>query len=137
MRGRVCGGVGGVCAAPQPASSSVASTSLRHDRRVGTVSPMSRISLTSMLFIVLAAGCSSSPASVQGTYTTNLTNGANGCMVSMWMEGQVTSGVPITITQSGASVTGTVTGATATYLDLTLGAHVFAGGVSGNHVDMI
>jgi len=51
--------------------------------------------------------------------------------------GQMTAGVPIVITQSGNAVTGTVQGATATYLDLVLGSHIFDGDVSGTHIDMI
>jgi hypothetical protein len=83
------------------------------------------------------AGCSVAPANVTGTYTTNLTNGANGCMFSNWTEGNVTSGIPIMLTQSGTAVTGTVMGAAATYLDVLLGSHVFVGNVSGHELDLV
>ncbi|MBX7192781.1 MAG: hypothetical protein K1X94_12020 [Sandaracinaceae bacterium] len=84
---------------------------------------------------LLTSSCSASPANAAGSWSMNLTNGANGCMFSNWTVGDTTTGVPVTITQSGASVTLLVTGGYATALDLLVGGHEFTGAVDGNHVN--
>mgnify|MGYP001298779192 CR=1 FL=1 len=94
-----------------------------------------------VLLVALAsslAGCGSDPADVEGVWSVNLTNGADQCMVgsSSWMEGASTSGVPLTITQDGASATGTLDGVAGTYADVAFGSRTFTGTVSGSHVDM-
>jgi hypothetical protein len=88
-----------------------------------------------LVALALVSSCGGSPADVAGSYTVNLTNGANGCGTDGWMEGSTTTAVPIEITQDGSSFTATVTGLAATYLDVAVGAHVFTGPVSGSHLD--
>lgn len=92
-------------------------------------------SLSIVPVLLLVASCGSDPVDVAGTYTVNLTNGTNGCMVMNWTEGDTTTGVPLTITQDGSSFTATVTGLAATSLDIYPGAHTFTGTVSGSHLD--
>lgn len=85
--------------------------------------------------LALLASCGGDPVDVAGTYTINLTSGPNGCELDGWTEGETTSGVPVVITQDGSSVTVTVQGVAAGYLDLVVGGHVFEGAVSGDHID--
>lgn len=85
--------------------------------------------------LTLLASCGGDPANVAGTYTINLTSGPNGCELEGWTEGATTSAVPVVITQDGSSVTVTVQGVAAGYLDLVVGSHVFEGAVSGDHID--
>lgn len=92
------------------------------------------LALASLL--ALTASCSTSPANVAGTYTVSLTNGANACMFSNW-DGMTTMNVPLVITQSGGSVTGTVGGVAGVYYDALFGSHVFLGDVSGSHMDFV
>lgn len=84
---------------------------------------------------LLGSSCSASPVNAAGSWTTNLTNGANGCMFDNWTVGDTTTGVPVTITQDGSAVTLVVTGAYATGLDIVIGAHTFDGAVDGNEVN--
>lgn len=84
---------------------------------------------------LLASSCSASPANVAGTWSINLTNGTNGCMLDNWTPGESTSGIPVTFTQSGSAVTLTVMGGYATALDIYFGSHVFTGMVDGNRID--
>lgn len=97
--------------------------------------------LAPALVLVLGAlaltpsGCTSSPVNTAGNWSINLTNGANGCMLDNWTPGESTTGVPVTFTQSGSTVTATVSGAYATALDIYFGTHVFSGSVDGNRVD--
>jgi hypothetical protein len=91
--------------------------------------------------VAMAAGCSSPPANVAGSYSVSLTNGNNGCMFSTldgspWV-GQMTTGVALEITQSGTAITATVGGVAAGYFDAIFGGHVFLGNVSGTHMDLV
>lgn len=95
----------------------------------------SRSVLAALALTLTTASCGSSPADVAGSYALNLTNGANGCMVMSWTEGESTTGVPLVITQDGESFTADVQGTAGLYLDLTAGAHQFTGTVSGTHLD--
>ncbi|MBX3247536.1 MAG: hypothetical protein KF901_10200 [Myxococcales bacterium] len=85
-------------------------------------------------FACLLASCGSSPADFAGTYTINLTNGANECGVMGWTVGE-TSTSTIVITQREAEATVDVQGLARTYLDVVVGAHTFQGTISGDHVD--
>jgi len=89
-----------------------------------------------MLFVVVAACGSSTPSDVSGDYTVALTNADNPCMIANWTVGAQTSGVPVTITQSGDTATATVNGAGAVGLDLLLGNHAFSGNVDGDSVTL-
>ncbi len=85
---------------------------------------------------VSIAGCSTSPANVAGTYTVSLANDANGCMFQNW-DGVTTTGVPLTISQTGTSVTAVVGGTAAAVFDVLFGSHVLVGNVSGSHIDVV
>jgi hypothetical protein len=83
----------------------------------------------------LLASCASTPADVAGSWAVNVTNGANGCMLDNWMVGQMTTGIPLTITQSGATVTAEVGGTTGGAADLFLGSRILSGSVNGDRID--
>ncbi|HUJ58429.1 MAG TPA: hypothetical protein VLX92_08050 [Kofleriaceae bacterium] len=90
-------------------------------------------------FVVIAvlAACSSSPANVAGDYTVNLTEETNGCMFMNWMMSKSITGVTVTITQSGSTVTAVVTGAGADVaLDAALGSNAYDGKVDGDSLDL-
>ena len=93
-------------------------------------------SLVHAALILLAAGCSTTPADVAGTYTIALTNRDNGCNFQNYTVGAQSTGIPVTITQSGASATADVMGAAGVALDVSLGAHVYTGAVEGDGVNL-
>ena len=76
-------------------------------------------------------GCDQDPADVAGDYTLAITNGANDCNFANWTEGDTSTGTPLTVTQSGDSITGTVGGSAGLFLDLWLGSRVYTGKVDG------
>lgn len=84
--------------------------------------------------------CSSSdsapPADVHGNYTLNETNGPSTCPLQNWNQGASTSGIPVTLTQNGTSVSGDVGGAGAVFLDLYCGNAHLEGTVSGSTLDL-
>jgi len=92
-------------------------------------------SLSIVPLLLLLASCGNDPADVAGSYSVSLTARENGCMLDGWTEGSTSTGVPLTITQEGASFTAEVTGATALVLDAIVGSHTFTGTVSGSHLD--
>lgn len=81
-----------------------------------------------------ATGCSSDPADVAGSFSISLTNRENGCALGNWMVGAQSTGVPVTITQSGATASADVGGLARVALDLALGNHVYQGDVDGNDI---
>lgn len=88
--------------------------------------------------ILLGAACSSStPANIAGDYTVALTNGSNGCDLQGWTVGQMSTGIPVTITQSDATATAIVMGGAQLALDGLLGGHTFTGSVDGDGFDLI
>ena len=86
--------------------------------------------------VLLAAACGS-PANVAGNFSVNLTNKDNGCNFTNWTVGNMTTGVPVTITQSGGNVTATITGPAGLYVGAVLGSATFTGTVSGDTLDLI
>lgn len=89
----------------------------------------------------MAVGCSDesfteqpttlAPASVGGSYTMQLVNGENGCGFKNWKQGDVTSDVQLTVTQTDAKVVATIDPSlTAAYLQLVLGTSTFTGTAS-------
>jgi hypothetical protein len=80
--------------------------------------------------------CGSEPADVAGDYTLSITNGSNGCGLDNWTEGDTSTGIPFTVTQSGSQVTGTVGGTSGLFFDLWLGGRVFTGTVEENTVHL-
>ena len=94
------------------------------------------LGLASLALVSLASSCTSAPADVSGVWSVNLTNGANGCMVSGWTAGETAAGVPMTITQSGSTVTAEVGGPAAVLLNVALGTSRLTGVVNGSTVDL-
>ncbi len=93
---------------------------------------MTRRSALLLPFALLAVGCA--PADVAGTYTVATTNGANDCAASGWDEGATSTGIPVVITQDGATVQIIVEGLWGTALELGVGGRTFNGQVGGSHV---
>ena len=79
-------------------------------------------------------GCGSDPADVAGGFSISLTNRENGCALGNWTVGAQSAGVPVTITQSGATTSADVGGLARVALDLALGNHVYQGDVEGNDI---
>ncbi|HEY1550340.1 MAG TPA: hypothetical protein VGG28_21080 [Kofleriaceae bacterium] len=96
---------------------------------------MKRFGLFAVLFVTGVA-CSSSPTNVAGSYSVQLTNGANGCMFQNYTVGSDTMNVPVTVTQSGSTATATVSGVAGDYLNLVLGSDSFTGSVDGDSLDL-
>lgn len=89
-----------------------------------------------MLVAILAAlGCGED-ANVAGSYTIAVTNRTNGCELENWMEGETSSNIPVTITQSGENVTATVDGLVGAYFNAIFGSAAFVGTVSGDDLDL-
>lgn len=65
---------------------------------------------------VAVAGCA--PLNVAGTYSGAVTNRDNGCMISNYNVGDMTSGINMVVTQSGADVTVDVQGLAGVALSL-------------------
>ena len=87
--------------------------------------------------LLLSSGACGDPVNVNGSYTVALTNGANGCGFQNWREGDTAQGVPLSITQNGAEVSGVVGNSPAALLLLAaLGSSTFAGSVSGSRLDL-
>lgn len=93
--------------------------------------------ISSLLIIVGLAvtGCSE-PADVAGSYTIAVTNGANGCNLNDWTEGNTAEGIPVTITQDGESATAVVEGLTGAFLAIAFGSNQYSGDVSGNGLNL-
>ena len=81
-------------------------------------------------------GGDSPPADVAGNYTIAVTNEENACELENWTAGETAMNIPLAVTQSGASVTGTLGGLVATWFDVIVGDHTFEGDVSGATVEM-
>jgi hypothetical protein len=90
-----------------------------------------------LCLVVLAGGCGSDPANVEGQYTIDVTNRDNGCNLANWTVGNSAMNIGVTINQQGANATADVTGGTAVYLDLVLGSHTFSGTVDGADLDLV
>ncbi|AKF09903.1 hypothetical protein DB32_007052 [Sandaracinus amylolyticus] len=91
--------------------------------------------LLSTLLGLTIASCGNDPENVAGTYTINLTNGPNGCMLDNWEEGDTVTGTTIAVTQDGDAVTVNVEGLAGAYLDVVVGSRQFVGSVDGSHID--
>ncbi len=93
--------------------------------------------------VLAAAGCSSSSSGgtttdFSGDYTVAVATDNNDCQFSGFTAGDTASGVPFTVTQSAADVTGVIGGSLAkVYYDVALGSHTFTGLASDNHVSMV
>jgi|GEM_PF-2940987 len=76
------------------------------------------------------------PPSPVGAYVMIFTNRENGCAFPSWVVG-ATSNVDVQISLNGAVVVGAPQGLAAGFLDLWLGAHVFAGTQTGDHLVLV
>lgn len=96
-----------------------------------------RLPCLALLTAAALGGCGDpAPADVAGTYTINLTNGANGCNLANWTEGNTSTGIPVVITQTDASASAEVMGLAAVALDVALASHVFTGEVDGDDLHL-
>ncbi len=86
-------------------------------------------------FVFVATACTST-ANVAGNYTVAVTNRDNNCAFPGWTVGAQSTGVMVTITQSGNGATAIVMGGGGFILDALIGSHTFAGSVSGDKVDL-
>ncbi len=68
--------------------------------------------------MVSTAACGSDPVDVAGDYSLSLTNHENACMFPNWNENATTTGVQMTLTQNGSSVSATAGGLVAPALDI-------------------
>lgn len=96
---------------------------------------MLRIAALAVPVAALVASCAG-PVDAAGSWSLNLTSGANECMLMDWTPGETATGVPVTITQSGSTLTADVTGAYGAALDLYFGTHRFTGTVAADHVTL-
>jgi hypothetical protein len=76
------------------------------------------------------------PADLAGDYTLTVTNQQRGCPFDGWEEGASSSGIPLTITQSGTDVTGVLEGLPAVFFDLWIGSSTLTGEVDGDWFEM-
>jgi hypothetical protein len=97
-------------------------------------------SLCLATLVVALLGCGDDDddavADVQGTYTLNVTNGPSSCPLTDWNQGATTSGIPLTVTQNGSSVSADVGGAGAIFLNVYCGNAHLEGSVSGMELDL-
>jgi len=91
------------------------------------------------LAFVAAVACSSGnngpPANVAGTYTLTVTDGQNGCSIPNFTNGAASTGVMITITQNGSSVSATVMGYSGLVLAFSTG-NTLSGTISGSEATL-
>jgi hypothetical protein len=83
-----------------------------------------------LAILVACAACTSPPADVMGTYSGQITKGANGCMLENWTDGAVVDGVTLAVTQDGAAIAIDMGGGEANELELVLSNHTGQGQVS-------
>ena len=88
-----------------------------------------------LVLVMCAAACSSDNGNAAGDYTVSLTNRDNGCSIMNWTIA-ASSNATVTLTQSDASVTASVTGLGAVALELVVGGHVYTGKISGDTLDL-
>jgi hypothetical protein len=89
----------------------------------------------------LLGACSSSSSSttqvnVGGDYTVDITNGKNDCNMGNWTVGAMSTGIPVTVTQTGAQVTATVNGITGAFMKAGIGTNAFSGSLNGSQASM-
>jgi hypothetical protein len=87
--------------------------------------------MKTLALALAVAACGTSDVNVAGDYAISLINRANGCNFGNWTVG-ATSMATVTLTQSGADVTASVTGLGAVVLDLVLGSSDYTGRVTGD-----
>lgn len=101
--------------------------------------PRARLALCFALVAPCLTACAGDEdfhANVAGAYMISITNAASSCSFD-WTEGEMTAGIPFTITQDGLNVTGEVGGVAGVFFSLWLGTTTFTGTVSGNDLSMV
>ena len=93
-------------------------------------------SLTGLVVLTSLLGACGSDANVAGDYTIAVTSRDNGCNISGWQVGAMSSGVSVTITQAGSTATAAVNGGGGFVLGGLLGKNDFTGTVNGDQVDL-
>jgi hypothetical protein len=100
------------------------------------------VSRAALLGLVLlsVAGCGgdddfeSKPVDVSGVYNVAVTNKSNACSFPNWEDGKSTTGIPLTMTQSGTDISGSIDGIAGGLVKLLLGSNTFQGTVDGKEV---
>lgn len=87
------------------------------------------------------AGCGGDkfekPADVAGDYMMSLTNGENTCQLQNWTQGDTLTGVPVTITQEGSTISADVQGIPGGVLNIWFGNQdAFVGNISGSEMTL-
>ena len=98
---------------------------------------MRRAPFISLALAILLCSCDTSPVDMAGSYTLAITNHENGCGFQNWVEGESSSNVPLTITQSGNDLTAILEGATGVWVDAILGEKTFTGTASGHDLEVV
>jgi hypothetical protein len=75
-------------------------------------------------------------ADIAGHYTIAVTNRDNGCDFADFTPSESAESIPLTITQNGSEVTGTLEGLAGAWVALLFGSNQFTGKVSGTSVSM-
>ena len=91
------------------------------------------------LVFLAAVACSSSsspPANVAGTYTVSVTNGQNGCNISTFTPGAMSTGVTVQVTQNGAQISADVMGLAGVYLTAGVGSSTLVGQIGGSQASL-
>ncbi|MEM9492226.1 MAG: hypothetical protein AAGC55_23970 [Myxococcota bacterium] len=95
------------------------------------------IATTIALITAATATACGGSADFAGEYTISLTNGDNGCQFDDWVEGETSSNIPLTITQSDDALTAEIEGVAAVLLGLFLGTTTFTGEADGDRAELI
>ena len=101
--------------------------------------PIALCALASMCAVAFGCGDDDPPppANVAGDYTISVTNDENACMLADWTVGETTTNIPLTITQSGTAINGSITGLAGAWFDVVVGVHDFdEGSVVGNNITL-
>jgi len=90
-----------------------------------------------LVWIALAGAAACSDANVAGNYTAAITNRADGCSIG-WAVGESSTGIELTVTQSGSDVTLMVNPLSlpGVFLGGLLGTNSFQGEVDGDDVSL-
>jgi hypothetical protein len=91
--------------------------------------------MKSLALLALLAACGSD-ANVAGDYTIAVTSKDNGCNINGWTVGAQSTGVTVTIEQSGSTATAMITGGGGFVLGGLLGTSDFTGTIDGDDVDL-
>jgi len=103
---------------------------------------MSPYRLRILPLVLLAAACGSEDnafhgvAAVAGTYSVALTNSSNSCALPNFELGTTSQGVPVEVTQDGATASARIDGIAGGFLRLWLGTAQYDGSVEESAVDL-